>query len=210
MAKKQKIKPQLLIITGPQGSGNHLFAKIFASHRSVYGWKLQVDEWQGHHDEPFGIFWKKPELLIKQKPKNKYYVTSISCPYFLNKKPTIPNYKKFIHYAQKMFNIQVLIIGRDKNILEKQQKRVRGKHTTPEAQKQFKILYKNNPIFVSHELFVLYGKAYIKSLNNQIKIPLDYSMIDSLKYYNANKNYIKTNKKGFFDKQAHRTSFIES
>ena len=210
MAKKQKIKPQLLIITGPQGSGNHLFAKIFASHRSVYGWKLQVDEWQGHHDEPFGIFWKKPELLIKQKPKNKYYVTSISCPYFLNKKPTIPDYKKFIKFATQIFDIKIIIIGRDKNILKQQQKRLRNKHTTLIAKEEFKLLYKFKPLFVSQELFALYGTEYIRSLNNQIQIPLDYSIIDSLKYYNANKNYIKKNKKGLFDKQAHRTSYIES
>ena len=210
MAKKQKIKPQLLIITGPQGSGNHLFAKIFASHRSVYGWKLRVDEWQGHHDEPFGIFWKKPELLLKQKPKKKYYVTSISCPYFLNKKPTIPDYKKFIKFATQIFDIKIIIIGRDKNILKQQQKRLRNKHTTPIAKEEFKLLYKYKPLFVSQELFALYGTEYIRSLNNQIQIPLDYSIIDSLKYYNANKNYIKKNKKGLFDKQAHRTSYIES
>lgn len=210
MAKKKSIKPQLLIITGPQGSGNHLFAKIFASHRSVYGWKMKADEWQGHHDEPFGIFWKKPKLLLDQNPKMKHYVTSISCPYFLNRKPTIPNYRKFIKYAKKRFDVKIMIIGRDKNILESQQQRIRGEHTTPIAKKEFSYLYKMNPVYVSHELFTLYGKSYIRSIQDQIDIPLDYSMIDSLQYYNANKNYIKKNKKGLFDKQAHRTSYIES
>lgn len=210
MGKKQKIKPKLLIITGPQGSGNHLFAKIFAGHRSVYGWKLKSNEWQGHHDEPFALFWKKPELLLEQLPKKKYYVTSISCPYFLNKKPTIPNYKKFIKFATQIFDIKIFIIGRDKNILKQQQKRVRNKHTTPLAKNKFKFLYRFNPVFVSHELFALYGEQYIRSLNQQLQIPLDYSMIDSLICYNANKNYVKTSKKGLFDKEAYRTSYIES
>ena len=31
---------KILIITGPQGSGNHLYSKIFAMHPLVNGWKM--------------------------------------------------------------------------------------------------------------------------------------------------------------------------
>ena len=34
---------KLLIVTGPQGSGNHLFSRIFSMHECVGGWKELVD-----------------------------------------------------------------------------------------------------------------------------------------------------------------------
>ena len=205
-------KPKLLILTGPQGSGNHLFAKIFSSYKSVYGCKMKHNEWQGHHDEPFSLYWRRPELL-KDTIVNwykKYYITSISCPYFYNKKPTIPNYKKFIKYASRIFDIQICIIGRDKNILAKQQKRVRSKHTTPTAIKNFKHLLKYNPVFISQELFCLYGIDYCNSISKLLNFPIDIKKIKELLKYNANKQYITSIKKGLFDKDAHRTSYIES
>ena len=51
--KQNQQLPKLLIVTGPQGSGNHLFAKIFNMHPSVKGWQMMWQEWQGHHLEPF-------------------------------------------------------------------------------------------------------------------------------------------------------------
>ena len=45
---------KMLILTGPQGSGNHMWSKIFALHPSVYGWQELVEEfWIGHDREPF-------------------------------------------------------------------------------------------------------------------------------------------------------------
>ena len=196
----QKVKPKLLIITGPQGSGNHLFAKIFSSHKSVYGWKMKHNEWKGHHEEPFSLYWRKPELLkeIKtnvhywfSKTNKKHYVTSISCPYFYRKKPTIPNYEKFIKCASTVFKVQICIIGRDKNILYKQQTRIRSKHTTPTAVKNFKHLLKYNPVFISQELFCLYGIDYCNSISKLLNFPIDTKKVKALLKYNANAPYIK-------------------
>ena len=209
-------KPKLLILTGPQGSGNHLFAKIFSSHKSVYGWNMKHNEWRGHHDEPFSLYWRHPELLKRKNSyailerNKKYYITSISCPYFYNKKPTIPDYKKFIKYTSKVFDIQVCIIGRDKNILIEQQKRIRSKPTTLIALKNFKHLLKYNPIFISQELFCLYGIDYCNSISKLLNFPIDIKKIKELLKYNANKTYITNIKKGLFDKEAHKTSYIES
>ena len=205
-------KPKLLILTGPQGSGNHLFAKIFSSHESVRGWDMEHNEWEGHHNERFSLYWRHPEIF-KDSIVNwyeKYYITSISCPYFYNKKPTIPNYKKFIKYASRIFDIQVCIIGRDKNILLKQQTRVRSKHTTPTAIRNFKHLLKYNPVFISQELFCLYGIDYCNSISKLLNFPIDIKKIKALLKYNANKPYITNIKKGLFDKDAYRTSYIES
>ena len=208
----QKVKPKLLILTGPQGSGNHLFAKIFSSHKSVYGWKMKHNEWKGHHEEPFSIHWKIPYLLKIVEPKKKYYVTSISCPYFYKKKPTIPNYKEFIKYANMSFDVQICIIGRDKNILYEQQKRVRSKHTSPVALKNFEPLLKYNPYFISYELFHLYGLDYCKSISKLLKFPIDTKKVKELlkPKYNTNKKYITKIKKGLFDKHAYKASYIDS
>ena len=208
----QKVKPKLLILTGPQGSGNHLFVKIFSSHKSVHGWKMKHNEWKGHHEEPFSLYWRKPGLLKDADPNKKYYVTSISCPYFYRKKPTIPNYKEFIKCANIVFDIQICIIGRDKNILLEQQTRIRSKHTTPVALTYFKHLLKYNPYFISYELFHLYGLDYCKSISTLLNFPINTRKVKELlkPKYNTNKKYITKIKKGLFDKQAYRTSYIES
>ena len=81
---------KLLIVTGPQGSGNHLWAKVFSMHPSVNGWSMLKDEWQGHHDEPMNEYWQEPSKLseLELDDRNKY-VTSISCPYFIIVSPSL-------------------------------------------------------------------------------------------------------------------------
>ena len=55
----------LAILTGPQGSGNHLWSKIFSLHHDVFGWKSLLDNyWEAHRTtEPFAKCWKNIELL---------------------------------------------------------------------------------------------------------------------------------------------------
>ena len=76
-------KPKLILLTGPQGSGNHMWSKLFAMHPVVTGWVMQ-NYWEGHHEEPFAQYWENPDKLKEfEIPENKkYFVTSISCPYF--------------------------------------------------------------------------------------------------------------------------------
>lgn len=195
-------KPKLLIVTGPQGSGNHLFAKLFTLHPAVEGWPMLRDEWQGHHEEPFAPAWQNPSLL-KDKPwqEDMAYMTSISCPYIKNNKPHTPKYKEFITEAKKYCDVVVAIIGRDRNILETQQNRIRGGHTTPQALEQFAQFENIVPVhYISQELFFLYGADYMKTLGEQMNFPVlcptevyrDYLRNDS------NKKYIQQ-AKGKFD-----------
>jgi len=202
-------KPKLLILTGPQGSGNHLFAKLFTMHPAVEGWPMLRDEWQGHHEEPFAPAWEKPELL-KDKPwnKTKVYMTSISCPYFKNKVSTIPKYKEFITEAKKYSDVVIGIIGRDRNILETQQNRIRGGHTTPQALEQFEQLQNLAPThYISQELFFLYGADYIKSLGKQLNFPVlcPTEVIRDYLKQDSNKKYIKP-AEGKFDKEVKKAS----
>ena len=47
---------KLLIVTGPQGSGNHLFARLFSLHPNVMGWeKLHDKYWVPSDEEPLSL-----------------------------------------------------------------------------------------------------------------------------------------------------------
>src|SRR6056297_2273962 len=141
----------MLIVTGPHGSGNHLYSKILSSHPEVYGWRMK-SYWEGHHEEPFNSYWQEPDLLKTfDWSQSQYYFTSISCPYFKNKKPNIPKYKDFIKHASEYCKIKIAIIGRDKNILNLQQKRVRKMSTLDLALENFEYLYQYDPLFISQE-----------------------------------------------------------
>ena len=199
----EKNKPKLLILTGPQGSGNHLFSKLLSLHEDVVGWPIALDGWQGHHKEPFASAWEDPTLLKDYTWNiNKSYVTSISCPYFKNKKPQTPKYKEFITEAQKHCDVKVAIIGREQTILDYQQSRIRKRHTTPQALEQFENLYSLCfTHYISFELFFLYGQNYLKSLQTLLNFPIawNHGIINDYQKMDSNKKYILKVEKGDFD-----------
>lgn len=178
--------PKLLIITGPQGSGNHLFSKVFSKHPLVYGWRMQ-SYWEGHHTEPFNDYWQTPEKLNEfDWSQSEYYFTSVSSPYFKDRMPHYPKYKEFIAEASKYATIKVAIIGRDKNILQYQEERVRGKATYESALINFEYLYTLDPVFISQELYQLYGNNYLRSISKL----LDFPILDQERTEDANAKYI--------------------
>jgi len=187
----------LLIITGPQGSGNHLFSKCFALHEEVFGWKTLLNRyWEGHHQEPFADYWADPSKLDDfDWNQSEYFVTSVSSPYFKDQQPVIPNYVEFIEHAQEYVDkIDIGIIGRDQNILRNQQKRVRGKETTPIALQSFKWLFETqNCYFLSQELLQLYRQNYLEKLSKEIDWPIAFwdSNIDEILKEDSNTKYIK-------------------
>ena len=70
---------QLTIAVGPQGSGNHLYAKLFGSNKNIYGWQsLQEKYWEGHDMEPFSDYWQNPEFLLDFDTTNSPSLKSIS------------------------------------------------------------------------------------------------------------------------------------
>jgi hypothetical protein len=201
-------KPKLLIITGPQGSGNHMWSKLFAMHPVVQGWVMQ-EYWEGHHLEPFAEYWDDPDKFKDfVVPENKkYFVTSISCPYFRNKKAQIPKYNRFISQAEKIFNVQVCVIGRDPTILELQQKRVRGKHTSEQALEALEKVWKYKPYMLSMENFYLYRGKYLKRIEEDLDFPVAWNhkvRIDDIANRSSNKKYISDVEQQALDKMVHQ------
>jgi len=170
----------LLIITGPQGSGNHLWSKIFAQHSDVYGWHALLHEyWIGHDQEPFAACWDNPELLKEfDWGECKYFVTSISTPYINNGDRTTPDIVRFAATAMGLgICVKIAIIGRDCNILNYQQTRVRGEPTIDIALMEYKKLRTWAPVFLSYELLHLYRDLYLQQLSQQLEFPIEYNSL---------------------------------
>jgi len=184
----------LLIVTGPQGSGNHLFSKIFDLHPDVVGWKqLNQDYWIGHDQEPFAEYWKNPALIDDFVWSHDYYVTSISCPYVYQGQTVIPHYQDFINRCMRHVCVKLAIIGRDQTILKYQQSRVRGQPTVQSFLNQIDGLMLQQPIFISQELLYLYGANYVKSLGQWLDFPVsqDTEQIQHILREDSNSKYIE-------------------
>jgi hypothetical protein len=163
----------ILILTGPQGSGNHLWSKIFALHPQVSGWRaLLTSYWIGHDQEPFAEYWQDPEQLRHYKwAQSDWYVTSMSVPYMMNGVPTVPDFKAFVNKLQIAgVRIKFAVLGRDRNIVEMQQARVRGAPTLATALAEFDQL--SAPAFLSYELLHLYGQKYLENIQQQLEFPI--------------------------------------
>jgi hypothetical protein len=163
----------ILILTGPQGSGNHLWSKIFALHPQVQGWSALLNEyWIGHDQEPFAKYWQDPDQL-KYYPwaSSDWYATSMSVPYMENGTPTVPDFKGFVRGVQTLgLRVKFAILGRDRNIVEMQQSRVRGAPTLAQAIAEFDQIAA--PVFLSYELLHLYKKKYLESVSQQLAFPI--------------------------------------
>ena len=185
----------LIIAVGPQGSGNHLYAKIFGSNDKVFAWEtLQTKYWEGHDMEPFADCWEHPFLLLDfPTDTHDYYYTSMGCPYVFDGETRIPKFAEFHHYAKLKFDtVSYMIIGRDRNILEHQQTRVRGGVTYPKFLEQLPFFLNKKHIFVSQELIYLYGIDYINSIEKQLGLPIntDKDKIDEILSEDKNRKYM--------------------
>ncbi len=163
----------VLILTGPQGAGNHLWSKIFALHPQVYGWRDLLNEyWIGHDQEPFAPYWQDPTRLNEFRwSQADWFVTSMSVPYMNNGTATDPDFKAFVRGVQNLgHKVRFAILGRDQNIVKMQQTRVRGAVTMPQALAAYDQFAA--PVFLSYELLHLYGAKYLESISQQLSFPI--------------------------------------
>lgn len=166
----------LLILTGPQGSGNHLWSKIFALHSKVAGWRaLNSEYWIGHDQEPWAEYWLNPAAL-RDAPwtLSDWHVTSISVPYMNNGTATVPDFKGFVSGVQNLgYRVKLAVLGRDRNILDYQQTRVRGHNTFDQAVAEYAKFAM--PTFLSYELLHLYGRQYLQKIEKELEFPIDWA-----------------------------------
>ena len=208
----ETVKPLLIVMTGPQGSGNHLFSKILALNPQTQGWQDLLDKyWIGHSEEPFAECWSQPSLLNKFNwNSSPVFVTNISCPYAYNGEYVNPNYQEFIECASQYCDVKVVLISRDQNILELQQDRVRNKITLHRYLDNVNYLSTLNPVFASQEALYLYGIVYVNWLEQQIGLPntTDTEAVNAILEVDANAKYITQVKNQWLDKIAQEASNI--
>ena len=182
-------------MTGPQGSGNHLFSKVLGQNNQISGWdSLQDKVWEAHEYEPYAEYWKDPTKLVDLDFTDNFnfFITSISCPYFYDGQETIPDYELFSFYLKLKVKMKYLIIGRDKTILDYQQLRLRKKHTTHVFKDNIDYLLKQEHMFISQELLYLYRLPYLNSIERWIGVneTKDDTLLESMLKTDANKKYI--------------------
>jgi hypothetical protein len=187
---------KMLILTGPQGAGNHLWSKIFSLHPEVYGWKTLLENyWEAHRfAEPFARYWRNPSLLKEFNwAQSDYYFTSISCPLGIVNSDVNPiwnpNIAKFSERVMSLgIDVKLAVIGRDQTILTNQQTRIRTQPTVDMLLEQLPNII--DPTFLSYELLYLYKRDYLKSLRLNIPVAWDDSRINSILADDANAKYI--------------------
>lgn len=207
---------RLLIITGPQGSGNHLFSRIFSQHPAVHGWEqLKNQYWVPSDQEPFAEYWVHPEKLQREYfNNNDYFVANVSAPFFYDGVRQFPKIAEFATRVQSFgISVVIAIVNRDRNINTVQQQRVGGEATLESAVQYYKnnLLGRFNCHFISNETFFTWGNQYIDYLGQQLNFPVDSTMSQHLIDKNPNQKYVMPVDYHWLDDEirAGRRSFVD-
>lgn len=190
---------KLLIITGPQGSGNHFFSRVLSTHPEVGGWKSLIDKyWVPSDEEPFAEYWVYPErLTAAQFDSYDYWLANVSCPFFHDGQRYVPKILEVAKQARGFgVDVKIAIIVRDQNINAEQQLRVRKEITTPIAQDYYynQLLTSDFPVhFLDNEAFFLHREHYLKWMSKLLSFPIDYNNPDVFKFITEDPNakYVK-------------------
>ncbi len=195
---------RLLIVTGPQGSGNHVLTRVFSLHRDVSGWQqLTQQYWVPSDQEPFAEYWVNPERLSRQTfDAADYFVANVSAPFFYDGVRQLPKIHEVAKRAQELgVDVTIAIVCRDAKINSVQQQRVGGEVTLPMAMDYYRshLLNQFDCCFVSHETFFAWGKDYIEYLARQWNFPVDVAAIEQWLDVNPNAKYVQPVKTHWLD-----------
>ena len=187
---------KMLILTGPQGAGNHLWSKVLSLHPEVYGWKTLLENyWEAHRfAEPFAQHWRDHSLLKSfDWTQSEYYFTSISLPLGIVGHDVNPIWMPDVQgFAATVMGcgveVEIAVVGRDQTILNNQQTRIRTQSTLPMFLEQLPKLW--NPTFLSYELLYLYKQDYLKSLKLNIPVAWNDPNINTILENDSNLKYI--------------------
>lgn len=205
----------LLIVTGPQGSGNHLFARIFSQHPKVHGWQALLDQyWVPSDEEPFAEYWVYPERLSADYfDSAQYFVANVSAPFFYDGQRQLPKIQQVAEQAQSLgIKVTVAIVCRDININRVQQQRVGNAVTIESAHEYYaQLIKKFRCHFISNETFFAWGQHYIEYLGQQFDFPVDADKCRDLIDKNPNEKYVQAVETHWLDDtiRAGRRPFIQ-
>ncbi len=201
---------RLIILTGPQGSGNKLFSKLFGICPAVSGWYtnlyLQKDFHHGY--EPFYECWSNPTKLENYNwDSSNIHVANISCPYYgkVDDEWTnvVPDFVSFIKEARKyVIDIEVILVSRDENIIELQNfvwgnDRSYDLSTLTEQLAEIDV----DINVVSHEAVYQYKDLYWNNVLESLNLPKsDPDLINEILTDNRNKKYVSQSKRSFYKK----------
>ena len=200
---------RLLIITGPQGSGNHLFSRVFSTHPKVGGWKQLLDEyWVPSDLEPFAEYRVYPERMTASVFEGyDYWLANVSVPFVYDGVKQTPKILEMANQARALgIEVTIAIIVRDQNIQVEQQLRVRKEVTLPMAQEYYynHLLTSDFPVhFLDNEAFFLHKQHYLKWVSNLLHFPLDCDNPNIFKFITEDPNhkYIKHVDEYWLDEQ---------
>jgi len=167
---------KLLLLTGPQGSGNHIFSRIFSANKLVCGWTEILDKyWVPTDEDKFAKYFINPELLTQEVIDSfgdfEYYVTDISYPFVYNGEKHYPKINEFRAQLESLgFKVTTAVIVRDQHINSLQQQRVRGETTLPYAMKYYKDM--KIDAFLDLEALFLHKERYVEWVSNILDIPV--------------------------------------
>ena len=173
----------ILVISGPQGTGNHVFSKVLSMHSNVHGWdQLLREYWVNHDNAPYKDIWNTPEHINAYDwTEHENYVLSVSGPYVDKnhsngvRQTKYPDYAEVLRRLNEKGNLQVGIIGRDQNITAQNQLRKRGVESLHNYLNKIDDLMEYKHTFLSVELLYMFRHQYVKSLDSVLDIPVDYS-----------------------------------
>ena len=101
---------KLIIITGPQGSGNHLFSKLFDYHPDVKGWDFGDKYWIPSDEEPFADCWIDP-LKTKDMLTHPLMVANVSVPFVYDGVREVPKIQEVVNEAKDAgYDVKVCIV----------------------------------------------------------------------------------------------------
>jgi hypothetical protein len=175
---------KVILLTGPHGSGNHLWSKVFTT------W-ADKEYWVGHKDEPHSNLWEDMDSWRTHKFSGDT-VISISVPYAVRgntKFPDITGWKEIM--VNRDIDHKICVTTRDGYINFLQNERVRPENNYKEAVEYIKGLEVD--CYLSTETLLQYQWKYIEQISKQLDFPVPYKTIDFTQSFNEKYvHYVET------------------
>jgi hypothetical protein len=188
---------KVILLTGPQGSGNHLWSKVFTT------W-ADKEYWVGHKDEPHSNLWEDMDSWRTHKFSGDT-VISISVPYAVGGNTTFPDIKLWKEIMiERGIDHKICAITRDGYINFLQNDRVRPENNYKESVEYIKTL--DIDCFLSTETLLIYQWKYVEQVCRQLEFTIDKKDVDFSQSFNE--KYVKYVEEFDLDKEVWEVSGI--